>query len=250
MRSRIFAKRNFTEILRDPVSYIFGLGFPIIMLIIMTVINQSIPPEAGMKIFDIENLSCGMAVFSLSFTMLCAAMLVSKDRAGAFLQRLYSSPMRPAEFIAGYLLPLLAVAFLQVIITFISSAVICLITGENLRFSGVMFAIVSLLPAAVTFVSLGIAIGFLLGEKSAPPACSIIISASGLLGGIWFDCKSVGGAFLAVCRALPFLNAVDLSRGAIAGNANVLLPFLIICGYAVLSLAFAIFAFTLKRKTN
>lgn len=248
MKSIIFAKRNFTEILRDPISYIFGAGFPIVMLIIMSIINGSIPEEAGVTIYNIENLSCGIAVFSLTFNMLCAALLVSKDRTGAFLQRLYSSPMRPADFIAGYALPLFAVAIIQIAVTFLSSGVIALITGETLSFGGVMLAILCLLPAAVTFVSLGIAFGFLLNEKAAPPACSILISAAGLLGGVWFDCKSVGGWFELFCRILPFLNATDAPRAALSGSGNVILPLTIICVYAVFSFLFAVISFTVKRR--
>ena len=70
MRSKTFAKRNIKEVLRDPLSYIFCLGFPIIMLIIMTFVNNSIPKEANMKIFNIEYLAPGIAVFGLTFIML------------------------------------------------------------------------------------------------------------------------------------------------------------------------------------
>ena len=38
---RVFAVRNVKEILRDPLSYIFALGFPVVMLIIMTIVNNS-----------------------------------------------------------------------------------------------------------------------------------------------------------------------------------------------------------------
>ena len=47
------------------------------MLLIMTVVNKSIPPEAGMTVFRIDNLSGGIAVFGLSFVMLFAALLLS-----------------------------------------------------------------------------------------------------------------------------------------------------------------------------
>ena len=54
-----FSGRNLKELLRDPLSYIFCLGFPLVMLVIMSIVNQSIPPEAGMTIFNIENLAGG-----------------------------------------------------------------------------------------------------------------------------------------------------------------------------------------------
>ena len=113
MRSIIFSKRTVKEILRDPLSYIFCLGFPIVMLIIMTIVDQSIPPEAAMTIFHIPNLAPGIAFFGLSFVMLFTCLQVSKDRSTALMLRLYASPMKSLDFIAGYTLPVLVLAYWQ-----------------------------------------------------------------------------------------------------------------------------------------
>ena len=55
MRIKAFCIRNIKELLRDPLSYIFCLGFPIIMVTIMTIVNNSIPKEAGIEILP-DNL--------------------------------------------------------------------------------------------------------------------------------------------------------------------------------------------------
>ncbi len=58
MKSITFAVRNMKELLRDFISYIFCLGLPIIMLVVMTLINQSIPQmEGAPKVFNIEKLT-------------------------------------------------------------------------------------------------------------------------------------------------------------------------------------------------
>ncbi len=249
MRWLVFAKRNFKEILRDPLSYIFGIGLPIVMLVIMTVINQNIPAEAEMSIYNIDNLSCGIAVFSLTFTMLCAAMLVSRDRSGAFLQRLYSTPMKPADFVLGYLLPMLAVAAVQIAVTLLSSMLVGAIVGENLHILRVLGGFLCLLPSAVMFICIGIAIGFLLNANAAPPCCSIIITLSGLLGGIWFDASIVGGALETICKILPFLNAVECARGAVLGNvADIWIPLIITAAYTLGFASLALLSFHVRRK--
>ena len=248
MRTIAFVNRNFKEILRDPISYAFGLGLPVVMLIVMTVINGSIPSEASVEIFKLENLSCGIAVFSLTFVMLEGSILVSKDRSGAFLVRLYSSPMRAVEFIIGYAVPLLLVAVCQVAITFESSAVMGAIIEETLDFGGILCSFAALLPCALLFVGLGIAMGFLLGQTSAPPLCSFVITASGLLGGIWFDCASVGGVFETVCRILPFFNATEAARLAMTGGGNPLVQIAITLAWAVCSCGLACVAFIFDRK--
>lgn len=119
MRSIEFSKRTTKEILRDPLSYIFCLGFPLIMLIIMTVVDRSIPKEAGMTIFKIQSLAPGMAVFGLTFVMLFTCIQFSKDRSTAFLTRLYASPMKPADYIVGYTVPSIILALIQIAITYV-----------------------------------------------------------------------------------------------------------------------------------
>ena len=124
-RISAFTVRNIKEMLRDPLSYIFCLGFPIIMLVIMSLVNSGIPAEAGMTVFRIDNLCGGIAVFGLTFIMLFTALSISKDRSGAFLVRMYATPMRSSDFTVGYLLPMLVIAVAQMLITFIASFIIC-----------------------------------------------------------------------------------------------------------------------------
>ena len=57
-----------------------------------------------MTIFRIDNLAGGIAVFGQMFVMLFTAIGLAKDRESSFLVRLYSSPMKSIDFLAGYLL--------------------------------------------------------------------------------------------------------------------------------------------------
>ena len=77
MKTKVFAVRNAREILRDPLSYVFALGFPVVMLVIMTIVNGSIPAEAGMKIFSLQNLAPAVVIFGYAFVMLFSAILSS-----------------------------------------------------------------------------------------------------------------------------------------------------------------------------
>ena len=65
MKGLVFAQRTIKEILREPLSYIFCLGFPLLMLLIMSVLNESLPKEAGMSLFALENLAPGTVYFGL-----------------------------------------------------------------------------------------------------------------------------------------------------------------------------------------
>mgnify|MGYP004618999777 CR=1 FL=1 len=246
-----FSGRNLKELLRDPLSYIFCLGFPLVMLVIMSIVNQSIPPEAGMTIFDIENLSGGIAMFGQSFIMLFTCLTVSKDRSGAFLTRLYASPMRSVDFIAGYTLPVLLLAVIQSAITFAASMIAAVVLGGSVSVGGALFAVAVLIPGAVFFIAAGLLFGSLFNEKAAPGLCSIIISLASLLGCVWFDADSAGGVMLDVCKALPFYHCVKAARMATALQPDGIgVHLLIVAGYAVGFSVLAALVFRNKMRAD
>ena len=235
MKIKAFASRNAKEILRAPLSYIFCLGFPVVMLVIMTIVNESIPPEAGMDVFNIDKLSPGVTVFGLTFIMLFTTILISKDRSTAFLARLCGAPMKSWEFLAGYILPVFVIALLQGVITYAASWAISLIKGEPLDILSMLISLGALVPAIVLFISLGVVFGSLF-----------------ILGGIWMDIEAVGGALKAVAQALPFFPAVDAARiivsqgGRQLASGEVAAQEMICIAY--MAVFFILGAFILKKK--
>lgn len=250
---KAFTSRNIKEIARDPLSYIFCLGFPVVMLIVMTVVNQSIPKEAGMTIFRIDNLAGGIAIFGQTFTMLFTAMTVAKDRSGAFLTRLYASPMKPFDFIGGYICPMAIISVFQTIVSYIVSFVISLITSVDVSPVGLLLSVIAAIPSSLMFIGFGLLFGTLFNEKAAPGLCSIVISLGSFLGGIWFDAESTGGVILKVCRCLPFYYCTKTERSAIAldfGIDNFIIPIVVTAICAAVILFISAFAFKTRMKAD
>lgn len=218
MKGIVFCKRTVKEILRDPLSYIFCLGFPIVMLVIMSIVNNSIPKEAGMKIFELDYLAPGMAYFGLSFIMLFTCIQVSKDRTTSLLIRLHASPMKSIDFIIGYTLPVIIIALLQIVITYTAAFILAAIIGKSINVTGVLVSIVTLLPSVLCFISFGLIFGTLIPEKAAPGVCSIIITISGMIGNIWMDVDQLGGSIQKLSKALPFYHGVKCARISVAAN--------------------------------
>ncbi len=220
IRISAFAERCFLELVRDPLAYVFALGFPLVMLIAMTVLNESIPPEAGMTLFRIDRLAPAVYVFGLTFLMLFTAILVSGDRAEAFLVRLYISPMQRVDFLAGYAAPIVLLAVFQGIITLMAAVVIALLTDAPLSPLGLAAVIPVSVPAILLFIGFGLLFGTLLSAKTAPPMSSIVISAASILGGVWMDLASMpqDGVFAVLCNILPFRHTVDAARLAMAAD--------------------------------
>lgn len=250
MRVIAFAKRNIKELLRDPLSYVFCLGFPVGMLLLMSVINKSIPPQANMTVFRIDNLCAGITVFGLTFLMLFAAMLSSKDRTSSFLTRLYASPMTAADFIAGYYIPLLILALVQCIITFGVSLIIAATEGVSLSVGNLLLTIVTLIPSMIMFIGFGLFFGSKFSDKAAPGLCSAIITAAAILGGIWMDIDSIGGAIEKICKILPFYHSVTAARLAVDGDLGQSgMNLLIVAAYTIAVVILSIAAFR-SNMTN
>lgn len=250
-RIKAFSARNIKEILREPLSYIFCLGFPLVMLVIMTLVNESIPAETGMTIFRIDNLYGGVAVFGQTFTMLFTAITVSKDRAGAFLMRLYATPMKIADFIAGYILPAMILSVLQNIIIAVLSLIISFITGVEINITGLLLSIIILIPSAVMFIGFGVLAGTIFSDKSAPAMSSIIISVGSFLGGIWFDAKATGGVMLKICKCLPFYYCTEAVRTTTAMKTDIFSVFVvIICAVVITALSAVIFRAKMKADLS
>ncbi len=250
---KAFAIRNSKEILRDPLSYIFCLGFPLVMLVVMTLVNESIPEEVGMTIFRIDNLAGGIAVFGQTFIMLFTAITVAKDRSGAFLVRMYATPMTSMDFVLGYMLPMLLISVMQSVITYAASLVIALIVGVELSLPGLLLSVVALLPSAVMFIGFGLLFGTLFNEKAAPGLCSIIISLGSFLGAIWFDAESTGGVLLKLCKCLPFYYCTKSARMSMAmefGYEKLWMPMIVVTVCAVVIAAVSAIVFRTKMKAD
>ena len=241
MRMRTFSARCAKEILRDPLNLLFGLGFPLVILLLLSAIQANIP----VSLFEIDTLTPGISVFGLSFMTLFAATLVAKDRESAFLQRLYTTPLTGVEFILGYMLPLLPIALGQTIICYLAAVPLGLTPSVN-----ILYAVIGMIPMAVFHIGLGVLCGSVLGVKQVGGLCgALLTNLSAWLSGVWFDLKLVGGGFQKLANALPFVHAVEMERALCAGDFPLALPHLgPILLYGAAITAAAVFCFLTQMK--
>ena len=243
MRMMTFAKRCMKEILRDPINLGFGLGFPLVLLLLLSRLQANIP----VSLFEIDRLTPGITVFGLAFMTLFSATLVAKDRESALLQRLYAAPLTGVDFIIGYMLPVLPVALGQTVICYLFAIPLGLTVSVN-----IVYAIVGMIPMAVFNIALGLLCGSLLGVKQVGGICgALLTNLSAWLSGVWFDLKLAGGAFEKAANILPFVHAAEMEKALVGGNfelaASHILPILL---YAALATAAAVFAFLGQMKNQ
>lgn len=210
MRMMTFAKRCTKEILRDPINLGFGLGFPLVLLLLLSALQVNIP----VSLFEIDTLTPGITVFGLSFMTLFSATLVAKDRESALLQRLYTTPLTGFDFIMGYMLPLLPIALCQTVICYLVAIPLGLTLSVN-----IVYAVIGMIPMAVFNIAIGLLCGSVLGVKQVGGICgALLTNLSAWLSGVWFDLKLVGGFFEKIANALPFVHAVEMEKALLSGD--------------------------------
>lgn len=241
MKTLTFAKRTFREILRDPLTLFFGLGFPAILLVLLSAIQANIPVD----LFVPDRLVPGMTVFGLSFMTLFSATLIAKDRESAFLTRLYATPMKAHNFILGYVLPFIPIAMAQSVFCY----GVGLILGMKLRI-GILYAIIFVIPVSLLFIGLGLLLGSVLNQKQVGGICgALLTNLTAWLSGIWFDLALVGGAFLAIAKALPFYHAVIMVQQIFLGEFQTAWPHLLwVVGYGTVSIVLAVVLFLRQMR--
>jgi len=236
MKLRAFATRNAKEILRDPLTLFFGLGFPLVLLLLLSAIQANIP----VALFEIQQLTPGITVFGLSFMTLFSATLISRDRSSSLLQRLYTTPLTAPDFILGYTLPILPIAVAQSVICYLAALALGLPLTVN-----ILYGVLLILPISLLYIGLGLLCGSCLTDKQVGGICgALLTNLSAWLSGTWFDLELVGGAFRKIAYMLPFVHAVELERAALAGNFGDMLPHLWwVLGYGILTLTAAVLLF-------
>ena len=233
MRRMAFSVRTMKEILRDPLNILFGLGFPVILILLLSAIQANIP----VSLFKIESLTPGISVFGLSFMTLFSATLIAKDRESALLQRLYTTPMTATDFILGYVLPVLPIAVLQSVVCYTVAIPLGLPVTAT-----IIYAVIFMIPAALFFIVLGLACGSMFSVKQVGGICgALLTNLTAWLSGVWFDLNLVGGVFERIAGLLPFVHAVEMERAVLDGNYEDIFPHVWwVTAYAAAAAIFAV----------
>ena len=241
MRTLNFAKRNFKEIIRDPLSIIFAVLLPLFLLFIFQQIN--IPSEN----YQLENFTPGIIVFGFSFITLFTAMLIAKDRTTSLLIRLGISPMKSIEYILGYMLSIIPIIVIQDILFFI----LAIILGFSFSIN-IIWAILVSLTIAILFIAIGIIIGSLCTEKASSGISSIIVQLVCFTSGMYFPKEVLGDAFSKVCEYLPFESCVTIIKGIMNNNIEIISTrnIIVFSVYTILVLIISIIIFKKKMISD
>ncbi len=211
MRMLNFAKRNFKELIRDPLSLVFEIALPVFLLFIFQ--QFKLPDE----IYKIENFTPAIILFGFSFISLFSATLVSKDRTSSLLIRLGTSPMKSSDYILGYVLSLLPIIIIQDVLFF----VVAIMLGLSFTIS-IIYTILVSIVVSMFFISIGILLGSLVSEKGTGGIGSVIVQLVCFTSGMYFPKELVGKGFATICEFLPFESCLNIIKGTLNSDLSII----------------------------
>lgn len=211
MRMLNFAKRNFKELIRDPLSLVFEIVLPLFLLFIFQQIK--IPGDT----YKLENFTPGIIIFGFSFITLFTSTLIAKDRSTSLLIRLGTSPMKSSDYILGYILSLIPIIVIQDVLFFIFATILGLSFSIN-----IIYAIIVSILVSILFIGFGISIGSLVSEKASGGVGSVIVQLVCFTSGMYFSKDLIGDVFAKVCEILPFESCLNIIKGVLNNNFDII----------------------------
>jgi len=187
--------------------------------------------------------SPGILVQFAIFGLITSAQILVQERKTRTLQRLMTTAMKPWEIVAGHLLAMFALTFLQTAMLVIFGQ---LALGVNYLREPIGTLLVSIM-LGLWVASMGLLIGVIAKSDDQVILYSMIaMFLFSALGGTWFPLEAAGGAFGAIGRTLPSAWAMNgyqniLIRGLGLGSAW--MPAMILFVYALGFFGLAVWRF-------
>ncbi len=157
--------------------------------------------------------SPGILVQFAIFGLVTSAQILVQEKKSRTLQRLITTSMKPWEIIAGHLLAMFTVTFLQTAMLMVFGQLVLQVNYLRAPL-GVLLVAVAL---GLWVASMGLLIGVMAKEEQQVILYSMIaMFLFSALGGTWFPLEVTGGAFAAIGKAMP-------SAWAMNGLQNILI---------------------------
>ena len=157
--------------------------------------------------------SPGILVQFAIFGLVTSAQILVQERKSRTLQRLMTTAMRPWEIVAGHLLAMFTLTFMQTAILVIFGQLVLDVNYLREPLGTLLISV----ALGLWVASMGLLIGVLAKEEQQVILFSMIaMFLFSALGGTWFPLEAAGGAFAAIGKLLP-------SAWAMTGLQNILI---------------------------
>lgn len=205
-RIRAVARRVIAQFRRDHRSIALLLVAPVVVLSLVGAIwGQRTVAASGRTILD-DLAPALIAFFAFFFSFLLAAVAFLRERTSGTLERLFATPLRRGELVAGYLAGFGIFALLQVLV------IVAFTVGVlGVRYRGSPLAIVVIEAVLVIgAVSLGLAVSaFARNELQAVQFVPLVILPQVFLSGLLVPVDQLPDLLRPIAAVLPLTYATE-----------------------------------------
>jgi ABC-2 type transport system permease protein len=182
----------------------------------------------------------GIAVYGLMILISTAAGIIAGDREKGFLARMFTTPVKPSDFILGYSLPFIPVLIISTLIYLGVGMALGLTVVGNLGHAFLIFFLVGLCG-----IGIGMIVGSLVKSESQAGVSWLFIVPAAMISGAWFTVDRMPSVLRSVAEVLPFIHAIDASRAVLNGSSfsAIVLDIYWLIGWAVVLFATGIVLF-------
>ena len=171
------------------------------------------PTESWFGDNPYNHASPGILVQFAIMGLVTSAQILVSERKTRTLQRLLTTAMRPWEIVAGHLLAMFGLVFLQTVMLVIFGQLVLGVDYLQAPFGTLLVSV----ALGLWVASMGLLIGVIAnGDDQVVLFSMLAMFLFSALGGAWFPLEASGGAFAAIGKVMP-------SAWAMTGYQNILI---------------------------
>jgi len=242
MSAATYMRFELLRAFRNRRFFVFSLGFPLVLYLLIAGPNGSEDDLAGSGISARLYFMVGLTAFGTMSGVVAAGGRIALERTLGWTRQLRITPLRARAYIGTKLVTAYAFALLTTAVLYAAGIAlgVRMPAGDWLGMTGLM--LLGLLP----FAALGIALGHTLKPDALGPAIGGTTALLAFLGGVWFP---LGDGFMAdVAHGLPSFWLVQASHIAVGGEGWDATGWLVMTAWTVALTAVAVRAY--RRDTE
>lgn len=211
MTAITFARYDLVKVFRNRRFFLFTLGFPLVLFVVVTSSNKNVVVE-GIP-FSVYYLT-GMVSWGTLNAVTSGGAVIALERAVGWTRQLRVTPLPVWAYMASKVVRGYTMAALTIIALYLAG----MAQGVHLSASGWLLMTGLILVGLLPFAALGITFGHWLSSDSMGPALGGISALFALLGGAWFPLGS-SGTLASLAKILPSYWLVQAGHAGLTHSA-------------------------------
>ena len=195
MTALSYVRYDLLKVARNRRFFIFSLGFPLILYVVVAGPNHSSFYGVPFKVYYLT----GMASWGAMNSVTSGGGLIALERAVGWTRQLRITPLPVWAYMASKVIRGYATACVTIIVLYIAAFAM----NAHLALAGWLIMTGLILVGLLPFAGLGVLLGHTLKPDSLGPALGGISALFALLGGAWGPIAGNSGTFLDIVKLLP-----------------------------------------------